>query len=281
MKRYMHIPTIITVALIIVLAVGGILLWSGLNKGSGTQAEGTTESTTPTTAPAPVEDYSNLMLDDYDLPIDNSTINDETIYQILSYADQILSQYKIITVKRTEYHNRFIQYYRGELSDYVTIEEYAITINADRYTRLADLVENPSVHYFVFISLISNEYANCIAEYDFDDYGLNRVAIPTLAICPDFKDAGYESAQNYYDAWWDDECELLSPIYEVSLGLKAISDSGSLTNHYDEYINKRAKIFNSIGCNVIKILSIGENKPISGNCEKLIEELVEIGSTLQ
>jgi len=180
------------------------------------------------------------MLDDYDLPIDNSTINDETIYQILSYADQILSQYKIITVKRTEYHNRFIQYYRGELSDYVTIEEYAITINADRYTRLADLVENPSVHYFVFISLISNEYANCIAEYDFDDYGLNRVAIPTLAICPDFKDAGYESAQNYYDAWWDDECELLSPIYEVSLGLKAISDSGSLTNHYDEYINSRA-----------------------------------------
>lgn len=56
---------------------------------------------------------------------------------------------------------------------------------------------------------------------------------------------------------------------------------GASQGHYDEYINKRAKIFNSIGCNVIKILSIGENKPISGNCEKLIEELVEIGSTLQ
>lgn len=55
---------------------------------------------------------------------------------------------------------------------------------------------------------------------------------------------------------------------------------GASQGHYDEYINKRAKIFDSIGCNVIKILSVGENKPSVGISENLIEELEELGSNL-
>jgi len=51
---------------------------------------------------------------------------------------------------------------------------------------------------------------------------------------------------------------------------------GASEGHYDEYINKKANIFNSIGCELIKVFSVGKNKPSSGNCDELIQEVKEI-----
>ena len=246
MKRYMHIPTIITVALIVVLAVGGILLWSGLNDGSGTQAEGTTESTTPTTAPAPVEDYSNLMLDDYDLPIDNTTINDETIYQILSHVDQIFSQYKTITIKKTIYHFLYFSWLIDDISDYVTIEDTLISINAEKYMQTTTPSQTPTVHYLVALSLISNEYAHCIAEFDFDGHGMNRIHHPSLIICPRYSEAGYETAQDFYDAVWKKECPQLPDMYKVGIRRPGINNLNPQTFdeisfcYYENYLNNQA-----------------------------------------
>ena len=51
---------------------------------------------------------------------------------------------------------------------------------------------------------------------------------------------------------------------------------GASEGHYDEYIKKRARVFNSIGCEVIEVLSVGKNKPNTGNCDDLIEHVCNI-----
>ncbi len=55
---------------------------------------------------------------------------------------------------------------------------------------------------------------------------------------------------------------------------------GAKDGHYNEYINRRSRVFESIGCDVIEILSIGKNKPNSGNCDELIEYLKSLGKKL-
>lgn len=55
---------------------------------------------------------------------------------------------------------------------------------------------------------------------------------------------------------------------------------GASEGYYDEYINKRSNIFNSIGCEVMEVLSIGKNKPNSGNCDELIEHARNLGRKL-
>jgi len=55
---------------------------------------------------------------------------------------------------------------------------------------------------------------------------------------------------------------------------------GATEGHYDEYINKRSRVFESIGCDVVEVLSVGQNKPGSGNCDDLIEYARNLGRTL-
>lgn len=55
---------------------------------------------------------------------------------------------------------------------------------------------------------------------------------------------------------------------------------GASDGHYDEYINKRSRVFGSIGCDVKEILSVGNNKPSSGNCDELIEYATNLGRKL-
>ena len=52
---------------------------------------------------------------------------------------------------------------------------------------------------------------------------------------------------------------------------------GASDGHYDDYIKKRSRVFESIGCNVVEILSVGTNKPGSGNCDELIEYAKKLG----
>lgn len=55
---------------------------------------------------------------------------------------------------------------------------------------------------------------------------------------------------------------------------------GASDGHYDEYINKRARVFESIGCKLTEILSIGKNKPSTGNCDELKKQLIKLGKEL-
>ena len=55
---------------------------------------------------------------------------------------------------------------------------------------------------------------------------------------------------------------------------------GASDGHYDEYIKKRSRVFESIGCNLVKILSVGKNKPSTGNCNDLIEYAKNLGRKL-
>lgn len=52
---------------------------------------------------------------------------------------------------------------------------------------------------------------------------------------------------------------------------------GARDGHYDKYISKRSRVFESIGCRVVEILSAGENKPTSGDCDELIEQARNLG----
>ena len=52
---------------------------------------------------------------------------------------------------------------------------------------------------------------------------------------------------------------------------------GAKTGTYDEYIQKRARLFESIGIKVHEILSVGDGKPLSGNSEELLERARQIG----
>lgn len=55
---------------------------------------------------------------------------------------------------------------------------------------------------------------------------------------------------------------------------------GASNGHYNEYINKRSRVFQSIGCDVVEVLSVGENWPSSGNCDEFIEYVRNLGRTL-
>ncbi len=55
---------------------------------------------------------------------------------------------------------------------------------------------------------------------------------------------------------------------------------GAGDGYYDEYINKRANLFESIGLKVDSILSVGSGKPNSGDSEELFEKVREIGLNL-
>lgn len=55
---------------------------------------------------------------------------------------------------------------------------------------------------------------------------------------------------------------------------------GASDGHYDDYINKKSGVFNSIGCNLIKVFSIGKNKPLTGDCDDLIREVEEVAYSL-
>lgn len=55
---------------------------------------------------------------------------------------------------------------------------------------------------------------------------------------------------------------------------------GASEGHYDKYINKRSRVFESIGCEIVEILSVGKNKPSIGNCDDLIEYAKNLGRLL-
>ncbi|RAP53434.1 MAG: hypothetical protein BZ138_00880 [Methanosphaera sp. rholeuAM270] len=55
---------------------------------------------------------------------------------------------------------------------------------------------------------------------------------------------------------------------------------GASQGHYDEYINKKAKIFDSIGCTLLEVLSVGNNRPSSEKSDKLTEHVKELADKL-
>ena len=55
---------------------------------------------------------------------------------------------------------------------------------------------------------------------------------------------------------------------------------GAPTGTYDEYINSRVKIFESIGLNVVEVMSVGGNKPSSGDSEDVYKKARDIGLNL-
>lgn len=55
---------------------------------------------------------------------------------------------------------------------------------------------------------------------------------------------------------------------------------GASDGHYDDYIAKRSRVFNSIGCEVVEVLSVGKNKPGNGDCDDLIEYVKNLGRQL-
>ncbi|RAP44842.1 MAG: hypothetical protein BZ135_07355 [Methanosphaera sp. rholeuAM6] len=55
---------------------------------------------------------------------------------------------------------------------------------------------------------------------------------------------------------------------------------GASDGYYDEYINKRANRFRSIGCEVIEVLSVGKNRPTAGDCDELKEYARNLGRML-
>jgi multimeric flavodoxin WrbA len=55
---------------------------------------------------------------------------------------------------------------------------------------------------------------------------------------------------------------------------------GARNGYYDEYINKRARLFESIGLNVVAVLSVGENLPSKGDNTEILRKAKEIGLKL-
>ena len=55
---------------------------------------------------------------------------------------------------------------------------------------------------------------------------------------------------------------------------------GATSGYYDEYINKRAKLFESIGFKLEAVLSAGEGKPNSGNADDVLKQAQEIALKL-
>lgn len=55
---------------------------------------------------------------------------------------------------------------------------------------------------------------------------------------------------------------------------------GARQGHYDEYIKMRARIFESIGLNVVEILSVGENVPTKKQDKEIMKKAKNIGLNL-
>jgi len=55
---------------------------------------------------------------------------------------------------------------------------------------------------------------------------------------------------------------------------------GAKQGHYDEYIKSRARLFASIGLDVVEILSVGNNEPSKSSDENILNKAKEIGLNL-
>lgn len=55
---------------------------------------------------------------------------------------------------------------------------------------------------------------------------------------------------------------------------------GAKNGFYDDYINKRARLFNSIGLDVVEVLSVGNNEPSKSGDKKILKKAKEIGLNL-
>jgi len=55
---------------------------------------------------------------------------------------------------------------------------------------------------------------------------------------------------------------------------------GARQGYYDEYINKRARLFESIGLNVVAVLGVGENLPLKGDSDEILRKAKDIGLNL-
>lgn len=55
---------------------------------------------------------------------------------------------------------------------------------------------------------------------------------------------------------------------------------GAPTGTYDDYITKRARIFESIGLNVVEIMSVGDSKPTCGDSDDLLNHAKSVGLNL-
>lgn len=55
---------------------------------------------------------------------------------------------------------------------------------------------------------------------------------------------------------------------------------GASDDHYTDYITKKSKIFKSIGCGSVEVVSVGKNRPSKGNNYELIKRLENLGKQL-
>ncbi|MDO5826030.1 MAG: hypothetical protein BZ137_03025 [Methanosphaera sp. rholeuAM130] len=55
---------------------------------------------------------------------------------------------------------------------------------------------------------------------------------------------------------------------------------GAKNGFYDDYINKRARLFNSIGLDVVEVLSVGNNEPSKSGDNKILKKAKETGLNL-
>ncbi len=133
--------------------------------------------------------------------------------------------------------------YSVSLNDVPYRSEYpSVDFISSDTTKFYYPVEDKSVRqleYLVFLTLLTEEYSDCIGylDYKYLDYNYNRIFIPLLVFCPDYSEYGYETIYDYIDAAVSGEGALSENSYVISFASESIREHSSNTELYDTIFN--------------------------------------------
>jgi hypothetical protein len=169
---------------------------------------------------------------------DATKINQDSFSVMFACADEVISAHDTICVENTP----GIEYYLREkpLLDYISVTDDTITIDIAACKAQADDVYYNQARYLILLSLAINEYADISRHAGpwLNPYK-NYQPLPSIQICPDYKAAGYDSPQAYWEAFDNHDIPEDYKPYEIWLSSETIRKFGSQydTDIWDEYLD--------------------------------------------
>lgn len=155
-----------------------------------------------------------------DLNLDTDELNEYSIQNVLANAGTALTGKEQVYISDNPYTREFIRVNPDVFGSTPDIDNEQLLLPANTYD-----VNSKEMQYLVFLSYITEEYADCIIQADINyDFSTttNRNYFYGFFICPSFRTSGYETIEDYYRAILGGECDAPEDAYKVYYHAPAI-----------------------------------------------------------
>lgn len=195
---------------------------------------------------------TTIDLREYEIGIDTTTISDDTIDRVFQHAKAVMDQYDTIVLE----NNRYVDFFCCDI-EAIVVDNDANTLTIDTNKLQCEEVNEEGgmnwirdysgmAEYAIGLYFLTREYEDCLIEREFGPlWELNRMNLQHVLLCPGYQEAGYETVEDYYDAWSNEENreenEKFGNVYKVYVCIPSIfndrNDAPVVQLDYCEYLN--------------------------------------------